>query len=461
VGSDRRAHTGIVETICQERDVDTLPVPLHHGVAHFTRRAEHLVQAAQSDDVTAIEQWHTAWKTSLESQLDVGSPDFLRHSIHRALARIVKTVRAWDHATAFTLDDAHVLIAQAHAFESWAAFVEHLAAGADATAPGAVFERAADAVVNGDLDTLAALVRDDPTLVHQRSRREHHVTLLHYVAANGVEDFRQKTPSNAVQITRLLLSAGAEPDATADTYGRDALQTPMNLLVSSVHPSLAGLQSAIAEALLDHGAAANGPADDESPLLTALLFGYIDAAETLVRRGARVDSIVTAAALGQLDQVRAMLVDATTLAPHVALVATPWTTVPREARVHIELALAWACKFARTDVALFLLEQGVSIASMDHQRMTALHWAAANGLIDVVDALLARGAPLELTNAWGGTVLNSTLHFVCYMPVPGVDYVHVLERLLRAGADVGVVDYLAGIEPVDALLARFGAVANG
>ena len=130
-------------------------------------------------------------------------------------------------------------------------------------------------------------------MIRQRSRRVHHVTLLHYVAANGVEDFRQKTPKNAVEIARFLLDAGAEPDALADTYGGDTLQTTMNLLVSSAHPAAARLQSAIAEVLLDYGAAVNGVADDESPLMTALRFGYIDPAETLARRGARVDAIVT------------------------------------------------------------------------------------------------------------------------------------------------------------------------
>jgi len=39
------------------------------------------------------------------------------------------------------------------------------------------------------------------------------------VAANGVENYRQKTPANIVEITKLLLDAGAEVDAEADMYG--------------------------------------------------------------------------------------------------------------------------------------------------------------------------------------------------------------------------------------------------
>ena len=50
----------------------------------------------------------------------------------------------------------------------------------------------------------------------------------------------------------------------------------MNLLVSSAHPAIAGLQSALVDVLVDFGAAVNGLKDDETPLLTALDFGYVD-----------------------------------------------------------------------------------------------------------------------------------------------------------------------------------------
>ena len=138
-------------------------------------------------------------------------------------------------------------------------------------------------------------------------------------------------------------------------------------------------------------------------------------------------------------------------------VGTAWTPISPDPRVHIELALAWACKFGRRDVALFLIELGVNPAAMDDDKMTALHWACATAMLDVIDELLRRGVPLEVENAWGGTVLNSTLHFALYIPVEGVDYVPVLERLLLAGANVDVVDYPTGKPPIDAVFARYGA----
>ena len=57
---------------------------------------------------------------------------------------------------------------------------------------------------------------------HRHPTREHGATLLHYVAANGIENYRQKTPPNIVELTKLLLDSGAAVNAIADLYGREA-----------------------------------------------------------------------------------------------------------------------------------------------------------------------------------------------------------------------------------------------
>src|ERR1700682_3473994 len=81
------------------------------------------------------------------------------------------------------------------------------------------------------------------------------------------------------------------------------------MLVSSGHPAKAGLQIALAETLLDFGAALEGAGHGAwaSPLMTALAFGYSETAEALARRGARVDTVAAAAGLGFLDDVRRLL----------------------------------------------------------------------------------------------------------------------------------------------------------
>ncbi len=327
------------------------------------------------------------------------------------------------------------------------------------------FEAAVDAIIGGDLPALESLIRRNPDLVRARSTRDHHATLLHYVAANGVEDARQMTPPNAVEIARCLLEAGAEVDALANTYGGGKAQTTMNLLVSSVHPAKAGLQEALVELLLDFGAAINGLEDEGTPLMTALAFGYSGAADTLVRRGARVDNVVAAAALGRADLVDRLCSGGDAAKP--ALAALHWIRLPRDLNQRIELALVWASAYGRTAVVKRLLDQGVDPAAKDKDDMTALHWAAANTNLDVVKLLLRRGAPLESMNRWGGTVLSSTLWFLVnqsWFPrassagdspaARDAAYAAVIDELLEAGADITQVPASTGHGPVDDVLAR-------
>ena len=91
-------------------------------------------------------------------------------------------------------------------------------------------------------------LKDSPDLARARSERTHHSTLLHYVGANGVEGWRQRTPKNAVRIAELLIDAGSEVDATADMYGGGC--TTLGLVATSCHPRDAGLQQPLMDVLL-------------------------------------------------------------------------------------------------------------------------------------------------------------------------------------------------------------------
>ena len=439
--------------------MDTLPLPPSPSLEQYRKRAKALVTAAKSGDPAAVHDWARAWLEPLAKTIRPEMPPFVRESVDRAVSHIEERIRDWSRGARskpFVLADAQHLIAEAHGYGSWAAFASHVEDAAGTRRRSDDFEQAADAVVDGDLPTLESLTRAHPELVRARSKRVHHATLLHYVAANGVEDFRQKTPKNAVAIARFLLESGAEVDAAADTYDGGYWQTTMNLLVSSAHPAEAGLQPALVDVLVDFGAAVNGVRDDGSPLMTALDFGYIGSAETLARRGARIDGVVAAAALGRLDLVRRFVVDKQTLAFGVPFVAPAWRRLPNDSRTHIELALAWACKFGRFEVANFLLDLGVDPASKDGYDMTALHWAASNGMSDVVHRLISGGASLEAKNRWDGTVLSSTIHFAIHMPTSGVDYPAMIELLIAAGADVHW-PFPSGNAGIDAQLRRHGA----
>ncbi len=437
--------------------MDTLPLPPRPDLEQYRKRAKALVTAARSRDPVAVSAWASEWLKSLAKSLAVAITPFVQHSFDRAVEQIETRVRERVSASGkerreFALADAQFLIAQAHSFESWAAFADHVDRGFRDVPWGGAFEAAADAAVSGDLETLQALIAEQPALIRARSARVHRVTLLHYVAANGVEDFRQKTPPNAVGIAKFLLDAGAEVDAVAETYGGGLAQTTMNLLVSSTHPAGAGLQSALVEVLLDHGAAINGLEDDGSPLMTAIAFWYGDAAETLARRGARIDNVVAAASVGREDLVRRYVVDRVTLSPDVRYFETQWFSTPRDPKAHIEMAFASACHFKRSEIAGFFLELGVDVAAKDKDDMTPLHWAAANGMMQLIVTLIDRGAPLEVENRWGGTVLDSTAHSAYHGPVPGVDYGAVFELLIARGANS---DVLRAYPPGNAVIDRF------
>jgi hypothetical protein len=109
-------------------------------------------------------------------------------------------------------------------------------------------------------------------------------------------------------------------------------------------------------------------------------------------------------------------------------------------------------------VVAFFLEKGVEPAVTDRSDMTGLHRAAASRHTQVVRVLLEHGAPLEVKNQWGGTVLDSTVYFARHDPAGSAEYVGVLEALLAAGADVGAVTpFPTGSASLDELLRRHGA----
>lgn len=147
---------------------------------------------------------------------------------------------------AFTLDDARLTLAREHGYRDWA----HVEAEGGAL-PDGPFEDAVDAALEGDLERLEAGLDADPDLVARRSGYAHRAGLVHYMAANGVETYRQVTPLNADAVLAAIVGRGADVNAEAAMYGGIR---PLELLLTSVHPHEAGLTGRMAAILRDAGA---------------------------------------------------------------------------------------------------------------------------------------------------------------------------------------------------------------
>ena len=294
------------------------------------------------------------------------------------------------------LETARRVVAGEHEFRDWDAAMDRGDRQVDR-----IFETAIDAVVGGDLAALKELLHDYPDLATRRSVFGHGCTLLHYVAANGVEQTRQRSPANAPAIARALLDSGADPDAGSRSYGPQ--DTPLELLVSSSHPGEAGVQADLVEILCRAGADVEGLRGDGSPLWTAITWYYRHSAERLVKCGARVDNVITAAALGYLDRVQSYFgPDGRVVPDHEIRGASCFTHGgPFDPARLLEYAFITAAGHGRGAVVEFLLTKGPDLTFREPiYANTALdaasypHSAAGfpHGHPDVIRLLNATGA---------------------------------------------------------------------
>lgn len=329
-------------------------------------------------------------------------------------------------STPLSLSQAQLVIARENGFRSWPRLKHHIASGQMVSEE--LFDRAVAAVIGGDAGSLSTFIAENPTIVYGRSASSHRATLLHYVAANGVEDHLQKSPQNAPEIARLLLGAGAEVDALAQTYGGGLNQTTLSLLVSSVHPAQSGVQAELVHVLVGAGAAIEGLTDDGYPLLLALQSGYPLAAKALVAEGAKVDTIAVAAGLGRTAEL-AMLIDG------------------NPEQMHLQEGLAYASRCGQSGTADLLLKAGADINCQWEGGGTAIHDAILWDRSEMVRFLVDSGADLNVKHGqYNATPLdfaayNGKLDMVRFLLSRGADD---LDVALESAVEQGHVE-IAGI----------------
>jgi ankyrin repeat protein len=377
-------------------------LPFDAPIAEYAAQADRLLEGWRAGDESAIRVFRSKHPTFLDEAIP-----WLERNLSDAEARAVPIDAA----------DARLAVARGYDFRDWSS-LENYATSVQRPGPIARFERAVEAVIDGDAATLNALLRADLELVRARSTRltcfdppRHRATLLHYLAANGVEGYRQRSPANAVEIATLLLTTGADPNALSFAYGGEC--TVMALLVSSTPPKLAGVQVPLVDTLIDFGAAMTplGSGNWTSPIEAALLFGMRAAVDALLRRGAPVESLASAAGLGRLDDVKRMLPGASALDRH--------------------RALALAAQSGHTEVVTLLLDAGEDPNRFNppgtHAHTPPIHQAIAAGHLDVVKLLVDRGARLDIKD----TIYRSTpLGWATYLEKPAiVEFLKSLDAL--------------------------------
>ena len=281
-----------------------LPLPAHPSLERYRKLAKDL---KVSNDSAALRAWVKDWVASVVRLSEIEITPQLPVSLSEWTDNITSFAQETLRGDRRSLTHAQFVLARAHGFPSWPKFAAHLRALELAATPQARFEAAVDAIVHGEAATLRQLLREDPALIQTRSTREHHAALLHYTAANGVEGYRQKTPSNIVEIAEILLEAGADVDAEADLYGGGS--TTLMLAATSGHPERAGVQNALTALLLDYGAKIDPDPginhNGKSTIAACLANGRYNAAQFLAERGAHL-GFAEAAALGRLDLIEAV-----------------------------------------------------------------------------------------------------------------------------------------------------------
>jgi ankyrin repeat protein len=159
---------------------------------------------------------------------------------------------------------------------------------------------------------------------------------------------------NAPAVVRLLLDAGADPNAPF-TGGPHA-ETPLHWAASSDDVD-------VAETLIDAGANVEAPGGSiaGTPLSNAVAFGCWHVARLLVARGARMEALWQAAALGATERVEEFL-----------------AASPRPTAAEINEAFWQACHGGQRRTADYLLTRGADMnASPGYSKETPLDIAGA------------------------------------------------------------------------------------
>lgn len=242
------------------------------------------------------------------------------------------------------------------------------------------------AIDAGDIAKLDALLSANPHLVTSRFANGEDgyfaaPYLIWFVAGNPIRNAR--LPANIVAVTETIIR---HLDRHAPASRQSQLDYTVMLTATGRVPRECGVQTALIDALVEHGARADG-------LDSTVAHGEFAAASRLIAHGAPL-TLTAAVGLGMHDEARRLLPLADAAARADALVV--------------------AASLGQTTGVGLLLDAGVdpNIRSARlHRHATALHQAALTGDHALCDLLLARGASRTIhDDMWNGTPAGWAAH---------------------------------------------------
>jgi ankyrin repeat protein len=348
----------------------------------------------------------------------------------------------------FTEEDARLVYAREHGFETWddlTSRVNLLASSTDA-ATTEPFMAAFGALQSGNVIGFETLLRANPALANERGTNGNSLLNL-AVSFAAKPDWK-----NGVSAIEALLAAGADVNDANDRGW-----TPLHAAAYANKPQIAAV-------LIEKGAALDAEAHGSggTPLIAALFWGHREVADLLGRNAVSPNNLRAAAGLGIPDLVEACFTGERTLTteacaargfyrPHSGFPDWQPSTDPQEV---LDEALVWACKSNRVNVLERLVLGGARLDA-DPYRGTPLIWAAACNRTEAAAWLLDHGANINQKATFGGLTHGqgiTALHMAAqngHMPM--------VKLLIERGADQSIKDDLYHSTPESAA-AYFGQV---
>ena len=378
-------------------------------VAWLTGRVDGLLRTRDSAGPAALEQireWHPSFYDRTDEEI---------------------------RQAPFTEEDARLVYAREHGFETWGELIGRvsLLASDPATAATEPFLAAFGALQCGDVAGFEAALRTNPRLARERGTNGN--TLLNLaVSLAGRAGWK-----GGLSAIEALLAAGSEVND-----GNDRGWTPLHAAAYANQPKIAAL-------LIEKGAVLDAEAHGAggTPLIAALFWGHCEVADVLGRHSVAPSNLRAAAGLGMPALVNACFNPDGTLTreacaargfyrPHSGFPDWQPSTDPQEV---LDEALVWACKSNRLAVLERLVRAGARV-SADVYRGTPLIWAAACNRTETVAWLVEHGANINQKASFGGLTHGqgiTALHMAAqygHMPV--------VKLLIERGADRSIKDDL-------------------